>query len=194
MSHRYNQFGRGGKGGNHHHHHHNRGYRGGGRGGGRDSRGYGGSYHHSHHDNVSGGNEICRYFIEGKCTSKPCRFPHVIKKIGETRGHTSTIKDLILWTAQQQLFTCSNDSTIKLWNCADWSEITTISVLPASASSSSSTNRTSSGSSSSKRKDKSSDSDTPLKNPDGSTPAGVSCMVLEGMSSSRGLIIQKRLF
>jgi WD40 repeat protein len=77
--------------------------------------------------------EICRRFIEDKCdfgkpNGKPCRFPHFIKKIGETSGHNGPIKDVLMWSSRQQLFTCSQDSTIKLWDCGSWNELTTINV------------------------------------------------------------------
>lgn len=111
-----------------------RGNRGGGGGGGGRGGGFGGS-------SSSGlGNEICRRHVDGKCdfeqvNGRPCRYPHFLKKIGETRGHSGTIKDVVMWPAHQQLFTCSTDSTIKLWDCASWNEITTISVAdPAKAS------------------------------------------------------------
>uniref|UniRef100_K3WP21 C3H1-type domain-containing protein n=1 Tax=Globisporangium ultimum (strain ATCC 200006 / CBS 805.95 / DAOM BR144) TaxID=431595 RepID=K3WP21_GLOUD len=114
--------GRGGRGGN----------RGGG--GGRGGGGFGGA---SHAPGL--GSEICRRHVDGKCdfeadNGRPCRYPHFVKKIGETRGHSGTIKDVVMWPAHQQLFTCSMDSTIKLWDCASWNEITTISVAdPAKA-------------------------------------------------------------
>lgn len=76
------------------------------------------------------GSEICRRFLDGgKCDyADRCRFPHVVQKIGETRGHSGAVKDVVMWPARQQIFTCSADSTIKLWDCASWNEITTIRV------------------------------------------------------------------
>lgn len=105
-----------------------RGGRGGrGRGNSNSGRGgYGGP--------ASGlGSEICRHHLGNKCGSdqangRPCRYPHFVKKIGETRGHSGTIKDVAIWTAHQQLFTCSVDSTIKWWDCMSWNEISTIPV------------------------------------------------------------------
>ncbi|KAE8990193.1 hypothetical protein PR003_g21942 [Phytophthora rubi] len=110
----------------------NRGGRG-GYGGGRGGYGSGSSV----------GNEVCRRFMDsGKCEfeqtsgGRPCRYPHFVKTIGETRGHNGPIKDVVMWAERQQLFTCSADASIKLWDCATWQEITTISVqdaLPPSA-------------------------------------------------------------
>lgn len=103
-----------------------RGGRGRGSGGGRGGGGYGGP--------PSGlGSEICRRHVDGKCdfeqtNGRPCRYPHFVKKIGETRGHSGTIKDVAIWASHQQLFTCSMDSTIKWWDCASWNEISTIPV------------------------------------------------------------------
>ncbi|EEY70274.1 uncharacterized protein PITG_19419 [Phytophthora infestans T30-4] len=112
----------------------NRGGRG-GYGGGRGGFGSGSSV----------GNEVCRRFMDGgKCEfeqtsgGRPCRYPHFVKTIGETRGHNGSIKDVVMWAERQQLFTCAADASIKLWDCATWQEITTISVqdaLPPAASS-----------------------------------------------------------
>lgn len=105
----------------------NRGGRG-GYGGGRGGFGSGSSV----------GNEVCRRFMDGgKCEfeqtsgGRPCRYPHFVKTIGETRGHSGSIKDVVMWTDRQQLFTCAADACIKLWDCATWQEITTISVQDA---------------------------------------------------------------
>lgn len=95
----------------------------------KNYRGGRGSHNHSHKSKQSY-SEICRYFIQGECTTSNCRIPHVFKKIGEAKGHKNTIKDIVMWEAQEQLLTCAADSTIKLWKCSDWSELTTISVLP----------------------------------------------------------------
>ncbi|GMF09547.1 unnamed protein product [Phytophthora lilii] len=62
---------------------------------------------------------------------RPCRYPHFVKTIGETRGHNGAIKDVVMWAERQQLFTCSADASIKLWDCATWQEVTTISVQDA---------------------------------------------------------------
>ncbi|KAI9906400.1 hypothetical protein PsorP6_003445 [Peronosclerospora sorghi] len=84
------------------------------------------------------GNEVCRRFLNGgKCEfaltsgGRPCRYPHFVKIIGETRGHDGAIKDVVMWTERQQLFTCSADASIKLWDCATWHEVTTIRVQDA---------------------------------------------------------------
>ncbi|TDH71065.1 hypothetical protein CCR75_002802 [Bremia lactucae] len=110
----------------------------GGRGGYAGGRGSFGS-------GPSVGNEVCRRFMDGgKCEfeqtsgGRPCRYPHFVKTIGETRGHSGSIKDVVMWAERQQLFTCAADASIKLWDCATWQEITTISVqdaLPPSVSS-----------------------------------------------------------
>lgn len=111
----------------------NRNFGSGGRGGrggrGRGGRGGGGG--------GGPGSEICRRFVDGTCefeaqSNRPCRFPHFIKKIGETRGHKASIKDIAMWAARQQLFTCAADSTIKLWDCAAWTEISTLDVQDTS--------------------------------------------------------------
>ncbi|GLD97492.1 hypothetical protein PINS_up006176 [Pythium insidiosum] len=105
-----------------------RGNRGGGRGGGGGGRG-------GYNANQLG-NETCRNYLLGKCEfggHRPCRFPHFVKKIGETRGHSGPVKDVAMWTARQQLFTASGDSTVKLWDCASWQELTTLSVAATSA-------------------------------------------------------------
>lgn len=82
------------------------------------------------------GSESCRRFLEGKCdfeqqNGRPCRYPHFVKKIGETQGHTGPIKDVVMWVTRQQLFTSAGDSTVKLWDCASWREVTTLPVMPA---------------------------------------------------------------
>ena len=89
-----NRFGRG-RGG--------RGRGGGGRGGGRG----GGS---------SGGHEICKFFVQDRCNrpAEQCRNPHVLKKIGEAGGHEGSMKDIVMWEAHQQVFTCASDFTIKV--------------------------------------------------------------------------------
>lgn len=98
---------------------------GGGRGGG--GRPYGGGA-------SMPGNEVCRNFMDGgKCSRQPCRFPHVFKKIGETRGHRGAVKDVVMWEARQQLFTAGADGTIKLWDCASWQELTTLQADEDSA-------------------------------------------------------------
>ncbi|KAG7400441.1 hypothetical protein PHYBOEH_005816 [Phytophthora boehmeriae] len=102
-----------------------------GRGRGRGSYGGGRGF------NSSGlGSEVCRNFMNGgKCeygqSGRPCRYPHFVKTIGETRGHSGAIKDVAMWAERQQLFTCSADASIKLWDCATWQEITTIGVQEA---------------------------------------------------------------
>ncbi|CCI41272.1 unnamed protein product [Albugo candida] len=83
------------------------------------------------------GSEICRRFILGGCdfeqiNGRPCRYPHLLKKIGETRGHSGPVKDVVLWNSRQQVFTCGADSCVKLWDCASWNEISTLNVLPSS--------------------------------------------------------------
>lgn len=114
--------GRGGRSGG------GRSYSGGGRGGG----GYSGGGGHGL------GSEICRRHLDGKCdfeatsNGRPCRFPHFVQKIGEARGHSGAVKDVAIWAARQQLFTCAVDATIKWWDCMSWTEITTISVADSS--------------------------------------------------------------
>lgn len=104
------------------------------RGRGRGRGGFGGRGF----NNSGLGSEVCRNFMNGgKCEysqgGRPCRFPHFVKTIGETRGHNGAIKDVVMWAERQQLFTCSADASIKLWDCATWNEITTISVQEALA-------------------------------------------------------------
>ena len=85
--------------------------------GGRNNRGRGRGFGNrgGQRSGSNVGREICRYFIDGRCEhGDKCRYPHVFQKFGETRGHQGIIKDLALWPAQQQLFTCSADSTIKV--------------------------------------------------------------------------------
>lgn len=113
----------------------------GGRGGGRSSGGGRGF-------NPSGahglGSEICRRHVDGKCDfeassgGRPCRFPHFVQKIGETRGHSGAVKDVALWGAHQQLFTAGVDASIKWWDCASWAEVSTISVAADGAAAASS--------------------------------------------------------
>uniref|UniRef100_M4C1T7 C3H1-type domain-containing protein n=1 Tax=Hyaloperonospora arabidopsidis (strain Emoy2) TaxID=559515 RepID=M4C1T7_HYAAE len=118
--------------------------RGGNRGGNRSSYngGRGGSYTNA----SSVGNEVCRRYMDsGKCDfeqtsgGRTCRYPHFIRTIGATRGHSGAIKDVVMWPERQQLFTCSADASIKLWDCATWQEVTTISVQDALPPSSNST-------------------------------------------------------
>ncbi|RMX62126.1 hypothetical protein KXD40_007102 [Peronospora effusa] len=124
----------------------------GGRSRGRGNRGGRGAYG-SNRGGYSGGssvgNEVCRRFMDsGKCDfeqtsgGRSCRYPHFVKTIGETRGHNGPIKDVTMWMERQQLFTCSADASIKLWDCATWQEVTTINVqdaLPPSSATKSST-------------------------------------------------------
>ncbi|RLN94972.1 hypothetical protein BBJ28_00017618, partial [Nothophytophthora sp. Chile5] len=133
MSYNNNNNRRGGFGGRSRGRGSNRGR--GGYGGGRGGFGSGSSL----------GNEVCRRFMDGgKCDfeqtsgGRPCRYPHFVKTIGETRGHSGAIKDVVMWGPRQQLFTCAADASIKLWDCATWQELTTISVqdaLPPSSAS-----------------------------------------------------------
>ncbi|TYZ68362.1 hypothetical protein PybrP1_005390 [[Pythium] brassicae (nom. inval.)] len=119
-----------------------RGGRGGGRSysGGRGGYGGGGGGGGAH----GLGSEICRRHLDGKCdfeassNGRPCRFPHFVQKIGEARGHSGAVKDVAIWAARQQLFTCAVDATIKWWDCVSWAEITTISVADSAGGSSSS--------------------------------------------------------
>ncbi|TMW64034.1 hypothetical protein Poli38472_014151 [Pythium oligandrum] len=107
-----------------------------GRGGARGGRGGGGRGAYGGGGGGGGaqlGSETCRRHIEGKCefeqqNGRPCRYPHFVKKIGEVRGHNAIVKDVVMWAARQQLFTCAGDATIKLWDCASWQELTTLNV------------------------------------------------------------------
>eukprot|EP00644_Phytophthora_capsici_P017559 jgi/Phyca11/9825/fgenesh1_pm.PHYCAscaffold_42_\ len=113
----------------------------GGRSRGRGNRGGRGGYgggRGGFGNSSSVGGEVCKRFMDGgKCEfeqtsgGRPCRFPHFVKTIGETRGHNGAIKDVVMWAERQQLFTCAADASIKLWDCATWQEITTISVQDA---------------------------------------------------------------
>ncbi|CAI5728794.1 unnamed protein product [Hyaloperonospora brassicae] len=110
--------------------------RGGNRGGNRSSYSSGGRG--GYHSASSIGNEVCRRYMDsGKCEfeqtsgGRPCRYPHFVRTIGMTRGHSGAIKDVVMWPERQQLFTCSADASIKLWDCATWQEVTTISVQDA---------------------------------------------------------------
>jgi len=107
------------------------GNRNGNRGGGRSSTrgGYGGGRGGGAFSRGGLGSEICFYYTEDRCTKgAQCQKPHFIKRIGETRGHKSAVKDVVMWASKQQVFTCSQDGTIKLWDCATWNEVATIPV------------------------------------------------------------------
>ncbi|KAJ0395639.1 hypothetical protein P43SY_003295 [Pythium insidiosum] len=144
--------------------------RGGGRGG-RGGRGRGGGGGGRGYNAHQLGNETCRNYLLGKCEfggHRPCRFPHFVKKIGETRGHSGPVKDVVMWPARQQLFTAGGDSVVKLWDCASWQELTTLSVAATGAPASGSGSGVGFGSGSGSRagdKDKT---------------EGVGAMVLEG--------------
>ena len=83
-----NRFGRG------------RGGRGrGGRSGGRSGRGGG-----------DRGGGLCKYYIEDRChrSAESCHSSHLLKSIGEAGNHEDQMKDIVMWEAQQQVFTCSS--------------------------------------------------------------------------------------
>ncbi|RHY98255.1 hypothetical protein DYB37_008269 [Aphanomyces astaci] len=108
-----NRFGNGGRGG------------GGGYGGGRGGRG-GGRINRI--QNRGPGAEVCAFYLDDRCTRAGCNHPHFVKRLGVAHGHTSAVKDVVLWEGKQQAFTCSNDGTIRLWDCATWKEIAQIPV------------------------------------------------------------------
>ncbi|RHY28174.1 hypothetical protein DYB32_006173 [Aphanomyces invadans] len=112
----YNKFGNGGRGG-----YGGGGYggsRGGGRGGGRINR----------IQNRGPGHEVCAFYLDDRCTRPTCNHPHFVKRLGVAHGHTNAVKDVVLWEGKQQAFTCSNDGTIRLWDCATWKETAQIPV------------------------------------------------------------------
>ncbi|OQS00699.1 hypothetical protein THRCLA_05892 [Thraustotheca clavata] len=91
--------------------------RGRGNRGGRGGRGSGNRFTQS---------EICTFYLDLRCTHDNCRHPHFIKKLGMATGHTQTIKDVVVWEANQQAFTCSVDGTLRLWDLGTMKEIANI--------------------------------------------------------------------
>ncbi|KAH9064863.1 hypothetical protein Ae201684P_003643 [Aphanomyces euteiches] len=93
----------------------------GGNYGNRGGRGGGGG-RISHIRNRGPGQEVCGFYLDDRCTRNNCNHPHFVKRLGTAHGHTNAVKDVVLWENKQQAFTCSNDGTIRLWDCATWKE------------------------------------------------------------------------
>jgi WD40 repeat protein len=106
MSYHQNRFG-----------HNNRVGRGGGRGRG-----------HNRHIRDRIQSEICTFFLQDRCTKENCRNPHFVRQLGIAHGHQGIVKDVVMWESKRQVFTCSSDGTIRLWDCSTWKEVIQIPV------------------------------------------------------------------
>ncbi len=85
--------------------------------GGRGNKGYRGNKGRGGGGHSQEGQEVCKFFIEGRCRDEAsCRRAHLLKKIGQVTGHEGAVKDVVMWESHQQLFTCSSDSTIKVFD------------------------------------------------------------------------------
>lgn len=76
-------------------------------------RGYNNSSYSSRGSSRARGS-ICKFAMRSECKSSKCEFSHALKLLGETRGHSGSINDVVMWNAQQQVLTCATDSNIKV--------------------------------------------------------------------------------
>ncbi|OQS01427.1 hypothetical protein ACHHYP_01057 [Achlya hypogyna] len=93
---------------------------GGGRGrGGRGGRGGGGNNRFTQ-------SEVCNFFLDNRCNRDNCRSPHFLQRLGTASGHNGAVKDVVIWDARQQAFTCAMDGSVRLWDLGTMKEVAVI--------------------------------------------------------------------